>query len=435
MRESWLDRQTQTMNRGLYFIAIFILMLCTACGSLHTFKKQLRELESTGLFKNQFTGVMVFDPETQDTLVHKNAQKYFIPASNTKIFSLFLGLNTLPDSLPTLRYKIVNNTLYFQPTADPLWLHPYLTDSTAVRFIAKFTKAFWVQRQMADNPKGFGWAWEDFNTYYAPERSAMPIYGNVVQIATGKSQLYTKPAYFIQFTDTSSLHRFNRLEEANRFFTNGSRDTLEIPFKTDNITLLALLREATLTDIDTISTAMEGYRYLYGKPLDTLLVEMMHNSDNFMAEQLNLMVSGMLSDTLNGQKARDELLKKYLSNLAQPPRWVDGSGLSRYNLFTPESIVYVLNELYKTYPRERLFNYFPAGGQSGTLKNHFSGEQAPYVFAKTGTLSNNYALSGYLITRKDKVLIFSFMNNHYRQPLAKIKKEMETLLEMLRDAK
>lgn len=423
------------MRIGLYFGMIFIVLLSTSCGSLHTFKKQLRKAETKGVFKNQFTGVMVFDPAMGDTLVHHNAEKYFIPASNTKIFTLFLSLQTLPDSVPTLRYKTHGDTLYFQPTADPLWLNPYLTDSTAVSFISKFKKAVWVQRPMIDHPKGNGWAWDDFDAAYAPERSAMPLYGNVVNIKTNENQQQTIPLHFSHDVDTAARYPFYRLETENRFFTHGSRDTLEIPFKTDTSTLLALLSEVLKTKVDTASVILEDYRYLYGKPTDTLLIEMMQHSDNFMAEQLNLMASGWVSDTINGQQVRDIFLKETLSGLAHPPRWVDGSGLSRYNLFTPESLVYVLNELYKKYPQERLFSFFPAGGQSGTLKNHFEGESTPFVFAKTGTLSNNYALSGYLITRKDKVLIFSFMNNHFRSPVSEVKKQMQALLEILRAVK
>jgi len=52
------------------------------------------------------------------------------------------------------------------------------------------------------------------------------------------------------------------------------------------------------------------------------------------------------------------------------------------------------------------------GGQSGTLKNAYN-TKTPFVYAKTGTLSGVYNQSGYLITKKGKTLIFSFMNNNF----------------------
>ncbi len=123
---------------------------------------------------------------------------------------------------------------------------------------------------------------------------------------------------------------------------------------------------------------------------------MMEVSDNFLAEQLLFLASSTLSDTLNSEKARQFVLKNHLSDLKQPPRWVDGSGLSRYNLFTPESIVHVLHKLYLEIPRERLLQFFPTGGVSGTLEDWYSGDPEPYLYAKTGSLSNNHCLSGYL---------------------------------------
>ena len=160
---------------------------------------------------------------------------------------------------------------------------------------------------------------------------------------------------------------------------------------------------------------------------------MMEVSDNFLAEQLLILASSTLSDTLNSSKARDFILEKQLKDLNQKPRWVDGSGLSRYNLFTPISFVEVLTKMYKKIPRERLFSFFNVEGKSEILKTGFSDEKAPYIYAKSGTLGNNYNLSGYLITDTNKVLIFSFMNNHFMHPNSKIKEQMLVIFEYIRD--
>ncbi len=95
--------------------------------------------------------------------------------------------------------------------------------------------------------------------------------------------------------------------------------------------------------------------------------------------------------------------------------------------------MYVLHRMYEEVPRERLFAIFPAGGVSGTLKEWYAGDREPYIFAKTGTLSNNLCLSGYLQTRSGNLLIFSFMNNHFRQPSLEIKEGMRRVFEWLRD--
>ena len=149
---------------------------------------------------------------------------------------------------------------------------------------------------------------------------------------------------------------------------------------------------------------------------------MMQVSDNFLAEQLLILASSTLSDTLSSAKPRDFMLKNHLSNLRQPPRWVDGSGLSRYNLFTPESLVHVLHQMYDEILQQRLFQLFPAGGVSGTIEEWYPGNSEPYIYAKTGSLGNNHCLSGYLLTKSGKTLIFSFMNNHFMESSIEVKK-------------
>ena len=127
------------------------------------------------------------------------------------------------------------------------------------------------------------------------------------------------------------------------------------------------------------------------------------------------------------------MLENALRDLKQQPRWVDGSGLSRYNLFSPISFVEVLTKLYKTIPEKRLFHLFPVGGEFGTIKDWYAGTDKPYVFAKTGTVGNNYNVSGYLRTNSGNVLIFSFMNNHFKKTNDAIRTQMQTTFEWLRD--
>ena len=153
----------------------------------------------------------------------------------------------------------------------------------------------------------------------------------------------------------------------------------------------------------------------------------MRNSDNFLAEQLMLVVAGTISDTLRTEIAITYAMDSLLSQLPDKPIWVDGSGLSRYNLFTPRSIVKVWELIYKMIPEERLFELIAVGGQSGTIEDWYESDP-PYIFGKTGTLRNNHCLSGFLKTRKGKTLIFSFMHNNYTQSSSTIKAEMQKIL-------
>ncbi|MFY8004581.1 MAG: D-alanyl-D-alanine carboxypeptidase, partial [Chitinophagaceae bacterium] len=80
---------------------------------------------------------------------------------------------------------------------------------------------------------------------------------------------------------------------------------------------------------------------------------------------------------------------------------------------------------------QRITNILP-GANAGTLTNYYK-KYSGHIFAKTGTLSNNIALSGYLITKNGKTIIFSVLvNNHQASPAA-IRRLMETMLTGLID--
>jgi len=161
-----------------------------------------------------------------------------------------------------------------------------------------------------------------------------------------------------------------------------------------------------------------------------MFTPMMHRSDNFYAEQTLMMVSNKLFGYMDEQKLIDTLLKTELKEFPQKPKWVDGSGLSRYNLFTPEDFVWLLNKMKDEFGLERLKIILPTGNE-GTLRNYYKNE-AGFIFAKTGTLSGHVALSGFLVTSKNKLLIFSIqVNNHYTSATA-VRRAVEQFLQKLR---
>jgi len=148
-----------------------------------------------------------------------------------------------------------------------------------------------------------------------------------------------------------------------------------------------------------------------------------------VAEQLLLLCAGVKYDTLQQEKIIPWVKDSLFGALPNPPRWVDGSGLSRYNLITPRYLSGVLQQLYREQPRERLFSLFPAGGISGTLTDWYRGPDGkPFVFAKSGSMSGVQCLSGYLVAKSGKVLIFSFMHNNFVGSGKPWKTEMQRVL-------
>ena len=143
-----------------------------------------------------------------------------------------------------------------------------------------------------------------------------------------------------------------------------------------------------------------------------------------------MMVSNQLFGEMDEQKLIAHLLQNELSGFPQKPKWVDGSGLSRYNLFTPEDFVWLLGKMKDEFGLDRLKRILPTGN-TGTLRNYYKDETG-LIFAKTGSLSGHLALSGFLITPKNKLLIFSVLvNNHYTSPVA-VRRAVEKFLQQVR---
>jgi D-alanyl-D-alanine carboxypeptidase/D-alanyl-D-alanine-endopeptidase (penicillin-binding protein 4) len=411
----------------LCFTIVFV-----GCKSLRINNKINKEIASS-FFENQFTGIYIYDVNADKIVYNYNGNKYFTPASNTKIFTLFTGLELLSDSIPAFKYAVDEDTITIQGTGDPAFLHSFFKDSTALKMATNYKKVNLIVNNIIDKKYAPGWAWEDFDSYFSPERSAFPMYGNVVTLQNKKT-LDVEPAVFeneLKITDKS----YGRDAFSNQFYFGKNKvGKTEIPMIIDSVLLIKLWNDLLPNRVQIVKNSkIKLSKIAYSIPSDSLFKRMMEVSDNFLAEQLLILASSALSDTLNSSKVRDFMLENQLRDLKQKPRWVDGSGLSRYNLFTPISFVDVLTRMYKKIPRERLFSFFNVEGKSETVKTGFSVKKAPYIYAKSGTLGNNYNLSGYLITNSSKVLVFSFMNNHFMHPNSKIKEQMQVIFEQLRD--
>jgi D-alanyl-D-alanine carboxypeptidase/D-alanyl-D-alanine-endopeptidase (penicillin-binding protein 4) len=156
----------------------------------------------------------------------------------------------------------------------------------------------------------------------------------------------------------------------------------------------------------------------------------MHRSDNFFAEQSLLMVSQRMLNRMSDEQIIDTLLKTDFVDLPQQPRWADGSGLSRYNLFSPQDFVRILEKMKDQFGMNRIKVIFPSGGE-GTLASYYKQESGA-IYAKTGTLSGVVALSGYLYTKKGKLLLFSTLVNNHRSSSTEIRKQIEKFLTHIR---
>ena len=416
--------------KGILLVAFVMLI-----GGCSVSNKLQKELEQESLESNFFTGVVVYNTKSHKKIIDYQGSKYFTPASNVKLFTFYTAWRTFKDSVASFEYAELKDSLIIRGTGDPGFLNDSIHMSSLDVLRNANKNIYLIDDQIEDTPYGDGWSWDDYPHYYMPERSIFPVYGNTLDISKKGDSLTITPSFFSKNVKVVDSFQNSREPEENVFYVRNSDSFLkkEIPFKMSNQLVADLLGQELGTKV-TLIPSKESYEFKSANRVayDSLFTKMLVDSDNFIAEQLMLQVGRKVDGAFKVKAGIDYAMDHYFKEIPQRPRWVDGSGLSRYNLFTPSSMVYVLQKLLEEIPQKQLFDYFPKGGESGTLKNNFKSQ--PYIRAKSGTLSNNYCLSGYLITKKGTVLIFSFMNNHYSDNSGARKKEIAAYLSQLYEA-
>lgn len=436
------------MNRLSLIILILAFAIAPALGQKYKKKQIVKDLNTIEGFENAFIGFVLYDPEKDKVIAAQNADKHMTPASVTKLFTADAALVYLPETLSAAEYTINGDSLIFWSTGYPLTLHQDHRDSTLIEFLSQSDKQiYYWPRPSEDERFAPGWGWDDYSGYYGAEKSLFPIYGNSVQfIIDNDNQTFDhNPKHqgikVSVDTATSERARVSRDEFWNEFsiqFGEEGIDTLVRPFRYSDQLFTELLEEETGQSIELLKdyTKSETFQELKGAQRDTLLKWMLHPSDNLFAEQFLQMISGTQSDTLGVKKAIDlsTSVSALVSGLDGPPQnrpvldhnlaWRDGSGLTRYNMFKPNEILKLLKNLNLDLAK----NILPQGQTSGTIKDWYS----PAIYAKTGTLSNNHSLAGYIETEKGKTLIFVLMANHYTASTTKIRENFGLILEKIR---
>lgn len=401
-------------------------------------KFKFSSLVKDPLLANAHVGICIFEPSSNQYLYTYQSDKYFIPASNVKIATCYAAMKYLADSIVGLKYRETDDEIIIQGNADPTFLHKDFNSEKALQWLKKSNKKITVSdAKFFEKQLGKGWSWDDYQETYMAERSAMPMYGNIVKFYFEGDVYKTIPHYFEKFfssqfqaSDGNMKFNVSRAYGNNSFFFDinpGKKDSDEITFNTSQtINPISNLLEDTLGK----TVGKVAYKIcnekLYSQKTDSVLKYMMYNSDNFFAEELLLMLSNERLSLMNDDKFIDTLLKTDFAHLPQNPRWVDGSGLSRYNLFSPNDFVVILNKIKDEFGMDRIKTIFPLGN-NGTLNGYYKGVEKN-IYAKTGSLSNNTALSGFIIAKSGKELIFSILINNFQGNSKDIKKAIEVYL-------
>ena len=407
----------------------FLFMLALAgCQSSHL---QIAFNESS--LAQRASGVMIKDLGTGKVLFEQNANQYFMPASNVKLLTFLQANRILGNQIPSFKYRETKDTLFFWGTGDISNLHPTLKNTALRDFLAASTKVLVYGAPIQPLPiLGSGWAWNDYNDYYSAEISDMPLYGNVVHFSADRKRWAILPDAFSSVSKTGTTLEVRRNRLKNEFtlpeLKTEKYGAQDVPFITSPEMTAFLLTDTLHKSVETMPLAVHpDARIFYAGKIDSLNQLMLYQSDNQVAEQLLVMIAAEKGWDPN--QVIENLKKEPGNEFLKDIRWVDGSGLSRYNLFRPKDLIYILEALAKEVAPDCLHALLPEASKTGTLRNIQDLNEGVRIWAKSGSFGNTYDLSGYYVTKDGKTLAFSVMSNLGNTSVKEIK---ESVVEFLR---
>jgi serine-type D-Ala-D-Ala carboxypeptidase/endopeptidase (penicillin-binding protein 4) len=417
-----------------------------------------------------YWGVLVKSLDTNDTLYALNAHKLMMPASAMKIVTLAasaarLGwdyqFNTRVLAAGPIAAGSLDGDLVIVGSGDPS-----LTDETAPAVFASWAdtlkergidriagRIIGDDRAFGGEALGMGWSWDDLPDGYAAGVGALQFDENMARVTIAPGAVIGAPAIVTIAPETAGLVVRNHLTTG----AAGSAESIEthrppgsgvielrgsVPLSSaavvrtvsvDNPTafFVAALKSALIAagidvhgdavDIDDVTDAMplDGMRTLVdyrSPPLSTLAVRMMKMSQNQYAETLlrTLGAATGAPTAENGAATAARVVQQW----GVPEGGLilrDGSGLSRYDYVSPESLVAILAHVDADPALRGPFEAaLPLAGRDGTLANRMKGTAADgNARAKTGSMSNVRALCGYVTGADGERLVFAILANNF----------------------
>lgn len=346
-----------------------------------------------------YSGAYVLNTADRGTLFKWKSDTPRVLASNTKLFTAAAALDSLgPDAtLPTAvlgsGQKLDDGTwrgdLYLRGGGDPTF--------GSAAFVGRNYRAGATAEELADSIEATGIT-RVTGRVYGDESRFDSLRGG--PDSAFRTSIYVGPLSALAY---------------NRGFANdrGSAFQADPPaFAAGRLDALLEARDISVRGDPAAGVAPAGVTELAradSPPVSELMRQMLKPSDNFFAE----MILKRLAGTPGTTRAGASVARSHAASLGSRVRLADGSGLSRANLASPRAVGRLLDALRG---RSEEFPAFeralPVAGKDGTLHDRMSsGPARGRCRAKTGTLSDVSALSGYCRTRNGQTLVFSFLMN------------------------
>lgn len=436
-------------------------------------------------------GVKIVSLDSGKVMFEENAEKYFMPASNMKNFTVAAAMTRLSPEhrFITSVYAaakpddsgLVKGDLVIYGRGDPSIAASFNNgdyykgmDALADKIVQAGVKRIegglvGDESYFTSEPIPYTWEWDDLQWYYGAEVSALTVNDNSldVNVVPGSSvgsfanitlaptlpgiKIVNKVTTVAAGTSKqTSVHRplsENLFEISGRIAVNdpgtianfGSvavvkpanmfvallRQRLELK----GVTITGANRVVSDTKISSVasSTPWVEIAKLESHPLGLIAAKTMKPSQNLYTELILRSMGELRSnktDSKNSQQRGVAEVNSFLKEAGVPDGSVimyDGSGLSRHNLITPNALIQVHTFMNKSRYAQAWRDALPVGGVDGTLKTRLKDPAtANNVRAKTGTIDQVSALSGFVNSAGSERLVFAVivngvMSQSYRQ--------------------
>ena len=450
--------------------------------SAQSLRRRLDRLLDAPPFDRNFWGVAVLDT-TGKLLYQRNADRLFVPASNTKLFVSAFATALLPPegTVATSVYATgpvdsgtVHGDLVLYGRGDPTMSRRcFDTDTTRLgacetdplrplRQLAGQLRARGI-RQVAGDLVGDGsyfepalrhgtWEQDDLAWWYAAPVSGLAFNDNSLDLHWGPGPQPGAPGW-IDFTpnfgdvtlenrtvtDSSESGGLDAGWLTPRSLWAGGRIALSRRVRTSYVALpdpnrfaasafRQALAEAGIAVLGSTASTTDSMRYagarrqpalaeLASRPFREWLVPILGPSQNLFAEMLLKQMGRRTAGEGSWRAALIAERRFLIDSVGLDSTQFslrDGSGLSHTNVASPLTFAKLLLWL-RRQPHFGMFEQaLPVAGRSGTIRARMAGTLVEgRVKAKTGSIFRVNSLSGYVVTAKGALRIFSIQTNNH----------------------
>lgn len=429
--------------------------------------KKINELIETSEFSNARWGIFVVSLKDGRVLAARDAQKLFTPASVQKLLTSVVALDKLGAEFRWKTSFFASNKIENGVLDGDLILYgqgaPDLSDE-GIENLVNQLKEKGLQKIKGNiigdesyfkgDNLGDGWTWNELQWYYGAEASALSVNRNQVNLTlqNGKPTVSTN---LMQVSGEVKPNQNGEIESIgvkrelgeNRVYVWGEGKNLDVRVAIQNPALWsakifkeALQKKGIKVEGDAKSADWktenkfdvenaEVLAIVESQTLAQIVRRMNKDSVNLYAE-LILRTLGKKFGTEapdenpKAQKTRGDdaagtsVIKKWLTEngatFQETETIRDGSGLSRLNFLTPETLGRTLIAAAQIKSADIFKNSLPISGTDGTLRGRL-GNVRGKILAKTGSITAINSLAGYAKNERETLAFVILCNNETRK--------------------